>query len=336
MSGASIALVGLGAWGRNHYRVLCELGALRLAWDRDPETLAEVAACGLRARGWDAILGDDGVRGIVVATPARSHYELARQALDAGKDVLVEKPLTLDEVEGEDLVRRAAERRRVLMVGHISLYHPAVQALGELVRDGVLGRLRYVYANRLNLGTVREEEDILWSFAPHDVALMLELLGSWPRKVLASGGSYLRAGRADVTVTHLEFGDDVQAHIFVSWLHPMKEHRLVVIGDRKMAVFADGPEGGELRVYDCGVDLVATTAVHRRAAGELVGFPRREPLRGEIQEFLDCVSARREPLTGGRHGLAVLRVLETAQASLRQGGVPLVCRPLGEAVRHGS
>ena len=333
MRAGRVALLGVGRWGRNHFRVLRELGVLRSVWDRDPATLEREVPPELRADGPDAILADEAVEAVVVATTARSHYEVARRVLDSGRHVLVEKPLTLDEGEGEDLVARARAAGRVLMVGHITLFHPAIRNLLGLVRGGELGNLRYLYANRLNLGTVREEEDILWSFAPHDVAVMLALVGQWPARVGAVGGSYLRPGRADVTVTHLEFGGGVRGHIFVSWLHPMKEHRLVVVGDRRMASFTDGPEGGRLILYDRGVDLVEGRHELRKAEGEPVAFAATEPLRAELEHFLACVDSGSEPLTGGRHGLDVLRVLQTARASLERGGVPLECLPVGGGER---
>jgi len=324
MAAADVALLGLGPWGRNHQRVLGELGALRSVYDANPGILDLHGAPGRSANSLEAILGDPEVRAVVVATPARTHYELALRALKAGKDVLVEKPLTLDEAHGEDLVRRARRGGRVLMVGHVTLYHPAIRTLVELVDGGELGNLRYLYANRLNLGTVREEEDILWSFAPHDVAVFLRLVGSWPHEVAAHGGSYLRPGRADVTVTHLDFPRGVRGHVFVSWLHPEKEHRLVVMGDRRMATFTDGPGGGEL-VLSEGVPPESGAAPPPPRVRAVVPFPKEEPLRNELEHFLHCVRTREEPLSGGRHGLEVLRVLETAHRSLATGGRTVPC-----------
>lgn len=329
MSGAGVALLGIGRWGRNHLRVLQEAGALRLAWDPDPEALARVPEA-LRARGPREVLTHPDVCAAVVATPPRTHYALARELLLHDRDVLVEKPLTLEEEQGTELVRLARTRGRVLMVGHVLLFHPAVRGLAGLCASGELGPLRYVYSNRLNLGTVREEEDILWSFAPHDVSLLLHLGGAWPCRIAAQGGSCLRAGRADVTVTHLEFPGGLRAHLFVSWLHPFKEHRLVAIGERRTAVFTDGPGGGELRLYERGLRGLAEAEPVERGPGTAVAFPRHEPLAQELRHFLGCVGDRSEPESGGRHGLEVLRVLRTAAASLREGGLPLVCEPVEE------
>jgi UDP-2-acetamido-3-amino-2,3-dideoxy-glucuronate N-acetyltransferase len=321
---AQVGLAGVGSWGRNHLRVLSGLGALRLACDPDPAALERVPPSH-RARDLDELLADPRVRAVVLATPARTHYALARRVLESGRDVFVEKPLTLDPAEGDHLVELARERARVLMVGHITLHHPAIVRLRQLVAEGVLGRLLYLYANRLNLGTVRETEDTLWSFAPHDIAVFLSLLGHPPARVSASGGAYLRAGRADVTVTHLEFGDVVKGHIFVSWLHPMKEHRLVVIGDRRMAVFRDGAGGGELLLFAPGAAGVEDARAAPRPEPETVAFERLEPLRAELVHFLECIATRAEPVTGGRHGAEVIRVLDAARRSLEQDGVPVQC-----------
>jgi len=272
------------------------------------------------------------VRSVVVAAPARDHYRLTRAALEAGKDVLVEKPLTLNEPDARDLVERARRAGRVLMVGHITLYHPAIVALQELVDSGVLGSLRYLYANRLNLGTVREEEDILWSFAPHDIAAFLQLIGTMPTSLAAHGGSFLRPGRADVTVTHLTFPKGIRGHIFVSWLHPAKEHRLVVVGTKRMATFTDGPGGGRLTLCE-GVPPERGLEPPEPARSHDVSFPDEEPLRLELEHFLAKVRGREEPRSGGEHGLAVLRVLECAQRSLRASG-SLVQVPAVEQELH--
>jgi UDP-2-acetamido-3-amino-2,3-dideoxy-glucuronate N-acetyltransferase len=237
-----VAVIGCGQWGKNLVRNFAELGALRAVCDTDPKKLAtirerwpEVHATTL----YSEILKDEGITGVVIATPAGSHYTLAKEALLAGKDVFVEKPLALKVSEGRELVELAEQRHRILMVGHLLRYHPAVVALKGLIDQGRLGKLYYLYSNRLNLGRFRTEENILWSFAPHDLSVFLYLLGEAPIFVSAHGGSYLNHGIPDVTVTTLEFRSGVKGHIFVSWLHPYKEHKLIVVGDQGMAVFDD-------------------------------------------------------------------------------------------------
>jgi predicted dehydrogenase len=321
-----ISVIGAGYWGINHVRNLHELGALRSVCDTSEGTLEK-----LRARFPDVrietnlnrVLADSTVNGVVIATPAETHNHLASAAIEAGKDVLVEKPLTLDVAEGELLVAEAQARGRILMVGHLLEYHPAVLRLRELISSGDLGELRYVYSNRLNLGKVRREENILWSFAPHDIAIMLRLVGAMPREVSATGGAYLREKIADVTVTSLEFESGVRGHIFVSWLHPYKEQRLVVVGSRRMAVFDDVRSSGKLMIYDQGVEFVNGEAIARKNDGVAEPLADAEPLRRQSEAFLQCIRTRSKPLTDGESGLRVLRVLDAAERSLAEGGLPM-------------
>jgi len=267
----------------------------------------------------------------VVATPAPTHLSVALQALEAGKDVLVEKPMAVTVAEGEQLLAAAQRLNRILMVGHVLEYHPAVQRLRELVNDGALGRIQYIYSHRLNLGRIRTEENVLWSFAPHDMALLLRLLGTMPEAITCHGEAYLNHEIADVTLTTLQFPKKVRAHIFVSWLHPFKEQRFVVVGDRQMAVFDDTcPWAEKLVLYPHRIDWVAgQMPIARSAEGVPVPLVEKEPLREECQHFLDCVVSRKQPLTDGEHGLNVLRLLDAAQRSLEQGrqGVPLAKAP---------
>jgi UDP-2-acetamido-3-amino-2,3-dideoxy-glucuronate N-acetyltransferase len=317
-----VALLGAGRWGRNILRVLSELGEIRCVHDPDPRAL-EAVPRELRAPGIEAILDDPGTEGVVIATPPATHHALARAALLARKDVFVEKPLTLDPAEGAEIVDLAERLGRVLMVGHVMLFHPAVLELKSLLRGGELGRPQYLYSNRLNSGRVRETESILWSFAPHDFAVLIDLLDASPVEILAVGSSHLREGRADVTLTHLRFPGGERAHVFVSWLHPVREHRLVVTGDRRMAHFDDDDCGGTLSLFDVGVGVSGERSVSRSAAMEANPRTQREPLRLEMTHFLECMERRAEPIAGGRHGLEVVRLLAAADKSLRSGGTPV-------------
>src|SRR5262249_8210224 len=255
---------------------------------------------------------------VALATPAVSHFEMARQALEAGKDVLVEKPLAIDVRQGQELVHLAEDRGRVLMVGHILRYHPAILKLQELIRDGTLGKIDYLYSNRLNIGKIRTEENILWSFAPHDISVMLALLNEMPVRVSCQGGAYLNRDVVDVTLSHFDFPSGVQAHIFVSWLHPIKEQKLVVVGSEKMAVFDDTPED-KLLLYPHRREWKNRIPTPVQAKPESVELEHREPLRAECQQFLDSVVSRRPPLSDGAEGLRVLRVLDACQRALRDG-----------------
>ena len=324
MSASSgVAVVGCGYWGINLVRNLAELGALSLACDPSPSArdAARVYTPSSNVVADFQEVLDSGVGALAIATPAETHYALARRALEAGKDVFVEKPLALTAAEGADLARLAQTRGLILMVGHVLEYHPAILRLLDLVHGGDLGDLRYIYSNRVSLGRVRREENILWSFAPHDIAIILRLVEGVPLQVTAAGGGYLRPEIADVTVTSLLFDRGVRAHVFVSWLHPFKEQRLVVIGSRKMASFDD--VAGKLVLYDQRVEIREGESVPIRGPGLEVGFAEDEPLRRECAAFLEAVDTRRPPLTDGWSGVRVLTVLEAAQRSLSGGGEPI-------------
>jgi len=322
----TIAVIGAGYWGINHVRNFYELGVLSLVCDASEAMLENVRGryAGVRTQtDVRAVLDDRSIKAVVIATPAETHGDLATRALEAGKDVLVEKPLTLDVAEGERLVKLADGRGAILMVGHLLEYHPAVLRLRELIESGELGELRYIYSNRLNLGKVRREENILWSFAPHDIAIILRLVGAWPTCVTAIGGAYLQPSIADVTVTSIEFPTGVRAHIFVSWLHPYKEQRLVVVGSKQMAVFDDVRKDAKLMIYDQGVEIVNGEPVTRKNEGIAERLESEEPLRRQCLQFLECIWTRRRPLTDGESGLRVLRVLDAAERSLAERGKPI-------------
>ncbi len=318
-----IAVIGCGYWGKNLVRNFNQLGVLTMVVDATPEgrerAIELVPDVPVEVEVEAAIKSN--AKGIVIATPAETHYDLARQALEAGKDVFVEKPLALTYEQGARLVGLAKRYERILMVGHVLEYHPAIIKMLELVRNGDLGKIRYIYSNRLSLGKIRREENILWSFAPHDVAVILSLTGVMPFEVVACGGAYVQPNIADVTVTNLLFDNGVRAHIHVSWLHPFKEQRLVVIGSRKMASFDDVSK--RLVLYDQHVEWQEGQPIPVKGNGEEVSFPDKEPLRQECQAFLDAISSRQQPKTDGRSGLRVLAVLQAAQRSLMMNGQPV-------------
>ena len=327
---ANLAVIGCGSWGTNLVRNFAQLRALECICDTNEATLRAQAELYPDVRlitSFDDVLSDDNIQAVVIATPAALHFAQAQEAILSGKDVFVEKPLALRYHDGQELVELAEVHGVILMVGHILEYHPAVTLLKDIVWRGELGRVWYIYSNRLNLGKVRQEENILWSFAPHDISVISSLVGSEPTVVSTSGGSYLQSGIVDVTVTNLLFADGVRAHIFVSWLHPYKEQKLVVIGDRKMAVFDDTAREGKLKIYDKGIEWRAGLPVPRQTAETTLFFEETEPMRLECEHFLTCIRERKRPLTDGESGLKVLKVLEASQMSLERGGVPL---PLAE------
>jgi len=319
---ADVAVIGCGYWGKNLVRVFSELGALRMVCDRDVSRREALTYRGDAPRFTDKpedVLGDANVSAVAVATPAATHFDVVKTCLEAGKDVYVEKPLALTAEQGRELVELADERSRILMVGHILLYHPAVVRLRELIDEGALGRILYCYSNRLNMGLIRTEENILWSFAPHDISVMLHLLGEEPIRVEADGQSYLTPGVVDVTLSRLWFRSGVTGHIFVSWLHPSKEQRFVVVGAEKMAVFDDQAEK-KLLLYPHRVDWAGRAPKAVKAEAVEVEIERAEPLRRECEHFLACVASRKGPLSDGHEGLRVLRVLDACQRSLEEAG----------------
>ncbi len=323
MVSQNIAVVGGGYWGKNLVRNFTELGALHTICDSDPEKLENYKSLYPEVRtsvDYQQVLADQQIQGVVIATPAVSHFSMAKQALLAGKDIFVEKPLALETKQGLELVELAERNSRVLLVGHILEYHPAVVKLKELVDKGELGKINYIYSNRLALGKFRTEENILWSFAPHDISVILLLLGEMPHEISASGGYYLHQDIADVTLTALAFEDGVRAHIFVSWLHPYKEQKLVVVGEKKMALFDDTNPKDKLFLYSHEIEWIDRKPVPRQKEPQVIEVPSDEPLRTECQDFIECITDRRRPKVDGRKGLQVLEVLSHCQKSLEEKG----------------
>ncbi|MBW2130371.1 MAG: Gfo/Idh/MocA family oxidoreductase [Deltaproteobacteria bacterium] len=319
-----VAVIGSGYWGKNLVRNFEALGALRLICDKNEMALSHfnrqypgVETC---LALHDALSREE-IHGIVVATPAESHYNLAREALLAGKHTFVEKPLALKEEEAAELVELALDKGCVLMVGHLLQYHPVFVHLKTLCRSGELGRINYIYSHRLNLGKIRREENILWSFAPHDISMILALAGEEPESVLATGGCYLHQRIADVTTTHIEFPSGLRAQIFVSWLHPFKEQKLVVVGDKKMAVFDDTlPWEDKLLLYPHEIKWRDNVPIPDKAEPERPVIAQEEPLKLECLRFLEAITKGEPPETDGMEGLKVLRVLKASQRSLDQDG----------------
>ncbi len=323
---ARIAVVGCGQWGRNLVRNFAKLGVLAALADADAGRAEELARThGVPARAFDAILADHAIEAVVIATPAETHAALALRALAADKHVFVEKPLALDVANGEEVCRLASARGRIVMVGHLLQYHPAFVRLKELVAQGELGRIQYIYSHRLNLGRIRREENVFWSFAPHDLSMILSLAGDVPETVAASGHCYLHSRIADVTTTILRFANGINAHVFVSWLHPFKEQKLVVVGDGGMAVFDDGEAWpGKLVLYPHKVNWRDGLPQPAKAEARPVPLDEAEPLGIECRHFLESIEAGRRPRTDAGEGLAVLRVLDAAERAMAQAhAVPL-------------
>jgi len=321
----NIAVIGCGYWGKNVVRTFHKIGALRSVCDVRSQVLDAVREkYGVQTSSSIAeVLADPAVDGVAIAAPAVHHYQLVRQALEAGKHVLVEKPLALRLTEGRHLAEIADSRARVLMVGHILQYHPAILKLKELISAGELGRIKYIYSSRLNLGKLRAEENILWSFAPHDISAVLYLLEEMPTRIASQGGTYVDSRVADTTLSTCQFASGVNAHIFVSWLHPFKEQKLTIVGGKKMAVFDDVEPERKLVLYSHRIDWVDRIPVAHKEDGQVVPVPKDEPLQRECEHFLECIHEKRKPRTDAASALQVLEVLDACERSLRNGGSPV-------------
>ena len=320
----NIAVIGCGYWGKNLVRNFAKLNVLHTICDSDVKILEQIAAQypGVKTgTEYGKVLANPDIKGVVIATPAAEHYNMAKQALLAGKDVFIEKPLALHVPEGKELVALAKDKDRILLVGHLLEYHPVILKLKEMVDKGELGRIQYIYSNRLNLGKLRIEENVLWSFAPHDISVILLLLnGQMPQAVAAQGGYYLHQDIADVTLTSLTFGHGVRAHIFVSWLHPFKEQRLIVVGDKAMAEFNGAGPDEKLSLYPHHIEWVGQKPVPHAAQAEVVAVLKEEPLIIECRDFVQCLENRQKPRVDGHKGLQVLEVLAGCQQSLENNG----------------
>ncbi|MGB9858150.1 MAG: Gfo/Idh/MocA family protein [Dictyoglomaceae bacterium] len=309
-----IGLIGLGYWGKNILRNLYELNVLRSACDFDERVIEE------RRKDFpdvnytqkiEDILQDQEITAVAIATPAVTHYDLAKRALLSGKDVFVEKPMATSLREGEELVKLLEENNKILMVGHILQYHPAVVKMREIIKDGVIGDIIYIYSHRLNVGKIRADENAWWSLAPHDVSLILEIIGEMPVKVYSQGFGFITKGVEDGLLTALEFESGIKAHIFVSWWHPFKEQKLVVIGTKGMIVFDDTTKE-KLFLYPHKVEYNNGFPMAKKEEMQIIPVENEEPLKLELLHFIECVKERKRPKTDGYEGLRVLRILEQA------------------------
>jgi predicted dehydrogenase len=329
-----VAVIGAGAWGINHVRAFARSkgAALTMVCDASEAARERAKALAPQARmGKDlaeALEAAD-VDAVVLATPAKYHAEQARQVLQAGKHVFVEKPLALNAGDAQMVVDLANAQKRTLMAGHLMLYHPAMARLKDMVVQGELGRILYIYSVRVNLGRVRQDENALWSLAPHDISMIHHLLDDEPETVSARGGTYLQDNIEDVVFTNLKFKSGVSAQIHVSWLDPRKERRLTIVGSQKMVEFDDVHPVEKLRIYDKGFDRPPAFTEYaqflsiRNGDIHIPQIPMVEPLEVECRHFIDCVAQGKRPLTDGASALRVVRVLEAAQKSLETGGAPV-------------
>lgn len=334
----NIGQIGLGAWGKNLLRTFSSFADVKVktVCDIDPAQLSRIGGSfpGVAlTKNPDELIADKSLDALVIATPPAQHYELAAGALESGKDVFVEKPLALDLEDGRKLVQIAAKNDKILMVGHIMEYHPASLKLKGFIDSGKLGKIHYLYSTRVNLGKVRDIENSLWSFAPHDISLIIFLLNRMPIRVTATGADYLQKGIEDVSFMTMHFEDKTMAHIHVSWLDPHKERKLTVVGSKMMAVFDDAESSEKIWLYDKGVETKLDYNTYGEylslRAGDILipSVNSAEPLKLECEHFIKCVESRTQPRSDGMDGLRVLAILTAAQESMEKGGVPVEVLP---------
>ncbi len=328
----SIALCGIGRWGKNLAHHFYQLGALSVICDRRPEFLKAASENFKNIKvesSYDNLLKDKSTDAIVIAVPTPEHYFFAKKALLASKHVFVEKPIALKVAHAEELCQIARQKKKKLMVGHLLLYHPALIKIKEIIRSNQLGELYYLYTQRLNLGQIRKDENAMWSLAPHDISILLELFPKKPIAVSADGYSYIQRSKGieDVIFMHFDFADGKSAHIHLSWLDPHKVRRITLVGSKKMVVFDDMEQTEKLRVFDKGVDLqqsdsdsLASAMVLRVGDVEVPYIENIEPLRAECAHFIECIEKNMHPKSDGENGLEVLKILEAASQSLKLRG----------------
>ena len=322
MNNRNIAVIGCGYWGKNFVRNFNELGALAAVVEPSEAGQAQAKKIAPQATITDtaeAVFNDEAIEGVVIATPAPTHLPLGLEALKAGKDIFVEKPLALHPEDGIRLQMASQEHNKILMVGHLLEYHPAILKLRELVTSGELGEICSIHSSRLNFGKIRTAENVLWSFAPHDISVILRLLGELPENIRCIGNSWITKGIADTAHASFEFQNGTNTHIHVSWLNPFKEQKMTIVGREKMAVFDDRSK--EFMLYDQHVESDNGNPILSKGSTSDVPFSdNEEPLRNECAHFLECIRERTTPLTNAQNGIDVLRVLQACDESMQHAG----------------
>ena len=311
--------MGAGYWGRNHIRTLHELGFLAGIVESDSEVLDyfsdQYPQVNIYQNLNDALQNKE-IEGFTVATPAETHHDVAVEIIQAGKHVLVEKPFTLNIKDAQDLHILADKYAVNLMVGHVLLFHPAIRKIKELIQEGKIGRLQYIYSNRLNLGQVRTEESVFWSLAPHDISLFQYFTESYPKEINANGSTFLQEGIQDSTITQLKYPDSIEGHIFVSWLHPFKEHRLVIIGNEAMITFDDSSERKPLKLYSKKIDMKKGVPEKIDGPVEEIAYEHKMPLTEELIYFSEHLNGSKLQIANSDHALEVTKILFEASEQL--------------------
>ena len=312
-----ICVIGAGRWGQNHIRTLSQLGNLGGIVESNFSTLKEFSIKYPDVELFDELesainLGFDGY---VLSTPAETHYHLGKQLIENGCHTLIEKPLALHSEDAKELIKLSKENNVNLMVGHILLFHPAIQKIKDMIDSGKVGKLQYIYSNRLNLGTVRLHENVFWSFAPHDISIFNYFTDSLPKNINSFGRAFIQEGNHDTTITYFEYPNNIKTHIFVSWLHPFKEHRIILIGSKGMISFEDSSENKEILFYEKGIDWRDGIPVAKSGSTENIHYEPKMPLEEELKYFMNHLNSKIE-IASGECGLEVVKILEKASGSL--------------------
>ena len=312
-----ICVVGAGRWGKNHIRTLDSLGCLGGIVESNPNQQKAFQLSYPEMPVYSNIKDafQDSFDGFTLATPAETHLELGLTIMSEGYSVLIEKPLALNPADAKLHVEKADEMDVTLMVGHVLLFHPAIRKMKSLIDEGRIGDIQYIYSNRLNLGTVRKEENVFWSFAPHDISIFQYFIESEPIKVSSNGAAFLQDNIYDTSLTSLTYANNIHGHIFVSWLHPFKEHRLVVSGSKGMIRFEDSAENKPLMIYDKGIDWIEGNPVKRDGPAELVPYESNMPLTEELKYFINHLK-KRPQIANGKNGIEVVKILNKASESM--------------------
>jgi len=316
----NICVIGAGRWGRNHIRTLSEMGNLGGIVESNSETLKSFGKTYPNAKLFTDLPTaiEYGFDGFALATPAETHFTMGTKLIENGCNVLIEKPLALNLKDAKKLVELANDNKTRLMVGHVLLFHPAIQKMKELIESEKIGKLQYIYSNRLNLGTVRLQENVFWSFAPHDISIFNHFTESLPTKIKTFGGAFIQQGNHDTTITHLEYPNNVKTHIFVSWLHPFKEHRIVIIGSKGMVSFEDSSKDKNILFYEKGVNWEDGVPVTKNGPTEIISYESNMPLEEELKYFIQNLDGEIK-VSNGENGLEVVKILEEASKILSEG-----------------
>ena len=313
-----ICVIGAGYWGKNHVRVLHELGSLGGIIENNKEIISTFIKDYPKAKAHQSLREalNYGYDGFTIATPAPTHFEIAKSVILSKNHVLVEKPFTSTIEEAKTLALLAEQNNVNLMIGHLLLFHPAIEKIKDLINDGTIGKLQYIYSNRLNLGKVRTEENVFWSLAPHDIAIFQFLTDSKPKRIQSSGSTFLQEGIHDSTLTHIEYKNGVNGHIFVSWLHPFKEHRIVVIGSERMITFEDSSGGKPLKLYSKKFSVTDGVPLKVDGPVEIVEYDNKSPLTSELEYFIKNLNSKKQLKSDAKHGVEVMEILSKASSQV--------------------